>query len=57
MEHKELLKVPWDWQIGKGFAFLKMLCFVNLKDVFEGRRGREWATNHESVQNAGDKGK
>lgn len=23
MEHKELLKVPWDWQIGKGFAHLR----------------------------------
>lgn len=22
MEHKELLKVPWDWQIGKGFVHL-----------------------------------
>lgn len=35
MEHKELLKVPWDWQIGKGFAHLKMLFCVNLRDMIE----------------------
>lgn len=29
MEHKELLKVPWDWQIGK------MLFLVNRRELLD----------------------
>lgn len=35
MEHKELLKVPWDWQIGRFCLFNVMFLLGNLRNAFE----------------------